>query len=222
MHRLLEHHLSEVAAHLSAMPAARRNEELREMRAHLENAVAVNRDRGLSEGQAVSAALEQFGAPAAVGHETLVAWRRGEALRRRDFWGAAASVLVFSQAGVRLLTPLLLPLANGYLGQNSLIPTAWLWLALLGYYMFLYAITGAVGGAIFPRQAVRGAAAGAGLSACLLLMRLAELIAHYPHGGTVFTPEMNGFALEVVPLAFAVPASWAGSRRWGRRARRLA
>jgi len=43
MHSLLESYLAEVAAHLSALPAKQRNEELREMRAHLESVFAAYR-----------------------------------------------------------------------------------------------------------------------------------------------------------------------------------
>ena len=52
MHRLLESYLSEVAAHLSALPVVRRNEELREMRSHLLSAVEAYQERGETEAEA--------------------------------------------------------------------------------------------------------------------------------------------------------------------------
>ena len=78
MHSLLEDYLSEVAAHLSALPAKQRNEELREMRAHLENAVVVNLGQGQSEEDAVRNALVQFGTAEDLGSDLVRAWRRGE------------------------------------------------------------------------------------------------------------------------------------------------
>jgi hypothetical protein len=60
MHSLLEAYLSELAAHLSALPTKPRVEELREMRAHLENAVAGYRAQGSTDEEAAQAALAQF------------------------------------------------------------------------------------------------------------------------------------------------------------------
>ena len=46
MHSLLDGYLEQVAACLSALPAKRRADELREIRQHLQNAVTANRERG--------------------------------------------------------------------------------------------------------------------------------------------------------------------------------
>ena len=91
MHILLETYLSEVAAHLSALPPSRRSEELREMRTHLENAVIVNRELGQSEEEAAQNAVAQFGTPQDLGENVVWAWRRGETRSKRSFWGAVVS-----------------------------------------------------------------------------------------------------------------------------------
>ena len=90
MHSLLEQYLSEVAAHLSALPPKRRSEELREMRTHLENAAAAHRKLGQSEEDAARNALVQFGTPEALGQSAVAAWRRGVRRDWRDLAGAAA------------------------------------------------------------------------------------------------------------------------------------
>ncbi len=91
MHILVEGYLSKVAAHLSALPAKRRADELREMGTHLENAVIVNREMGQTEDEAARNAIAQFGTPEALGKNVVWAWWRGERLSRRSFWGAVVS-----------------------------------------------------------------------------------------------------------------------------------
>jgi hypothetical protein len=58
----------------------------------LESAVAGYRAQGRTEEEAAQAALAQFGPPQVVGTETVTAWRRGERLNWRSFWGAVVSV----------------------------------------------------------------------------------------------------------------------------------
>ncbi len=94
MHTLLDAYLDQVAAHLSALPAKRRNEELREMRQHLQNAVTVNRELGQSEEDAIQNAVTQFGTPEDLGGNLVWAWRRERMLNKRSFWVAAACTFV--------------------------------------------------------------------------------------------------------------------------------
>lgn len=63
MHESIEHYLAAVAAQLHPLPIARRDEELREMHHHLQNAVIVNRKMGQDEYEAAHTALEQFDPP---------------------------------------------------------------------------------------------------------------------------------------------------------------
>jgi len=99
MHSLLETYLSEVASQLSAMPVTRRNEELREMRTHLENAVIVNREMGQSEDEAAQTAVGQFGPSNELAHSLAWAWGRGERKRNKGpFWrtiGGLAALCVY-------------------------------------------------------------------------------------------------------------------------------
>ena len=119
MHSLLEDYLSEVAAHLSALPVKRREDELREVQGHLETAVMAMREGGASEAEAVVAVLEQFGQAKTVARGFMAAWRRGENKRRvivmkeRVIFGTslamvslAAAWLVFVAATIsRILNP---------------------------------------------------------------------------------------------------------------------
>ena len=82
MQKLLEDYLTQVASHLQPLPEARRREELREMRQHLQNAVIVNQEMGQSEDEAATNALEQFGGPTELGENVVWAWRREE--RKQD------------------------------------------------------------------------------------------------------------------------------------------
>lgn len=96
MHSLLESYLAEVAAQLQPLPAKRRNEELREMRTHLENAVIINRELGQSDDEAAQNAMAQFGTPEDLGENVVWAWQRGEQKQnKRIFWkivGSAAAI----------------------------------------------------------------------------------------------------------------------------------
>ena len=75
MHKQLEDYLAEVARQIGSIPKPRRDEELREMRAHLVNAVAANRELGQSEDVAVAHALNDFGTPAEAALNVVRAWR---------------------------------------------------------------------------------------------------------------------------------------------------
>lgn len=75
MHKQLEEYLAEVAGQIASMPQPRRDEELKEMRAHLLMAVAANLEQGQSEEVAVANALDAFGTPAEASASVLGAWR---------------------------------------------------------------------------------------------------------------------------------------------------
>jgi len=160
MHSLLENYLSEVATHLSPLPPKRRNEEVREMRSHLENAVIVNRELGQSEDEAAQNAAEQFGMPEDLGQNVVWAWRRGEVLSRRSFWGAAVSTMTLVN---------LLPYLTILLTCNFVVPFAE-WLRETHHWSFLTVNTladlivpapawwliGTISGRFFPKRAVAG------------------------------------------------------------------
>lgn len=75
MHKQLEDYLAEVARQIGSIPKPRRDEELREMRAHLDHAVAANREQGQSEDVAVANALDDFGTPVEAALNVVKAWR---------------------------------------------------------------------------------------------------------------------------------------------------
>lgn len=161
MHRLLEDYLADVAAHLSPLPKAQRDEELWELREHLLNAVTVNREQGQSEDEAARAALEQFGAPDALGDNIVWAWRRGELIRKRSFWGAAVSTpavlgyLIYLVAGSGLLNRVWPSFNECYLAHP-----AYTMAVIHGLFFLCYGLTGMIVGGVFPKQAVKGLCLG--------------------------------------------------------------
>ncbi len=101
MHKVIESYLSEVAAHLSALPTKQRTEELREMRLHLENAVIVSRELGQSEEEAAQSIVAQFGTPKDLGENVVQVWRRGEK-RKKEI--KMKKRIVFGTSSVLVLT----------------------------------------------------------------------------------------------------------------------
>lgn len=149
MHSLLESYLSEVAAHLSALPTKQRNEELREMQAHLENAAAANRQSGQPEEEAMQNAAAQFGTPEELGRSTVTAWRRGVTRDWRDLGGAAAYTFL-----MLLLGHLLMMRDTTHSGGIH-------WLDVLPG-ICIGSVVG-VCGQLFPRRAVLGVGIGIAL-----------------------------------------------------------
>lgn len=163
MHSLLENYLAELTVPLSALPAKRRSEELREMRAHLENAFAVYQEQGQTEDEAAQAALAQFGAAQVVGEKTVTAWRRGEAISGRSFFGAAVSaplmltcVLLLQNHFIGFLAYLLPSWLDRYCGKHPDIITG----LVQGVFLTIFGLTGLVAGSVFPKRAVRGVCLG--------------------------------------------------------------
>ena len=78
MHKQLEDYLSTFAARLGKLPGAQRDEELREIRQHLELLVASYRQQGKSEEEAVGLAISQFGRAEKIGRELGQVSRKSE------------------------------------------------------------------------------------------------------------------------------------------------
>ncbi|MDQ2800076.1 MAG: permease prefix domain 1-containing protein [Armatimonadota bacterium] len=163
MHSLLENYLAEVAAQISALPSKQCSEELREMRTHLENAVLVNRELGLSEDEAAQNAIAQFGTSAALAENVVWAWRRGETGERRSFWSIVVSLPL-------MLTCLLL-LQNQYVGLLGHVLPPWyheycvkhpdsVMLLVRGLFLATFGLAGLVAGVFFPKRTVRGVCLG--------------------------------------------------------------
>lgn len=163
MHRLLETYLSEVSAHLGALPPKRHAEELREMRAHLENAIVVSHELGRSEAEAAANAVAQFGTARDLGENLVWAWKRGRRKDRRSFWGAVALTpltLLGLMLAISHLPDFRIPWLDSYCatheGSGEVIGMA------LSEAMFLtaFGLAGVVAGSLSPKRAVRAACLG--------------------------------------------------------------
>ena len=152
MHSLLENYLADVARQLAPLPAARRSEELREMRQHLLNMASASQERGQTEDEAAAAAVEQCGPPKGLTEGLVTTWKREQARRRRDFLGAAVSVLVLSHFLPLWAKawPLQLEIAKLFLR------TAWFMPVFTGVVYTAHGLAGALGGLLFPKRAVAG------------------------------------------------------------------
>lgn len=73
MQNQLEKYLSQIEKQLATLPAEQRQEELREIRSHLQQMIEDNITRGQDADRAVAKALEQFGSAHKVGRELNVA-----------------------------------------------------------------------------------------------------------------------------------------------------
>lgn len=133
MHNRLEDYLEEVTKQLGSLPAERRDEELREMRQHLQEAVANSREQGLSEGQAVAAALTRFGTPKEAARSVIGAQRR----EVRKQWGRKCSRYLITWAIVDTFVYALYSIALHPYGEGLL---RWCW--LLGVVVLLPMFSG--------------------------------------------------------------------------------
>ena len=124
MHSLLESYLAEVRAKLGALPTKRREEEMREMRQHLLNAVIVNQELGQTENEAAANALAEFGPSREAAASLVWAWQQGKQRKsKRFFWRmSAVSIGVFVIEGVlrpHIIVPLIPMMAY------ALVTMAW-------------------------------------------------------------------------------------------------
>lgn len=79
----LDHYLATIEGRLKRLPLARRQAEMQEIRQHLEALAAGHRISGLSEDEAVAAAIRQFGHAEQVGQEL---GQASQQQRMRSFW----------------------------------------------------------------------------------------------------------------------------------------
>ncbi len=90
----LEQYLAAVGARLRTLPPARRDEEVREIRQHLDALVAAHLARGQSPEEAVDVALRQFGHAEQIGRQLQGAWARPRAPRLWPWVGLYLSLVV--------------------------------------------------------------------------------------------------------------------------------
>jgi len=150
----LQNYLVELDCGLRPLALPERAAQVREVRAHLEEAVAARREAGATDADAQLSAIAQFGHAEDLARTMVEAWRRREkGLNRRGFWSAAALLLALNWA-LTLIALVLLGLAHRSTGGwHTTNPGA----GLIAVYLFTTAATGYVTGRIFPRRAARAA-----------------------------------------------------------------
>jgi hypothetical protein len=106
MYSPLEDYLEEIAAQLGSLPKPRRDDEIKEVRAHLACAIAANEELGASESDAVQMAMMEFGRAKSVAESILWAWRRFVRKQRLSWfytsecmWSAYTAYQIFANAG---------------------------------------------------------------------------------------------------------------------------
>jgi uncharacterized membrane protein len=222
MHSLLENYLAEVAAHLGPLPAKRRAEELREMRAHLEAALAAGLERGQAEDEAARGVRAQFGTPEAVGAETVAVWRRGKRRTVKSFLGAALVTL----AALNTVPYLVEFLLHRFVASWPDHVTFWVTRNLAAW-----ALMGAVTGLSSPKRAVAGTAFVMGSFFLWDMADFFEFNVHntpFPQGSPRWMEYLlfNLWYTRLIPditlLLTAVATAWLGSRRRRRGGVRLA
>ena len=215
MHSLLESYLAEVTRQLGPLPVARRNEELREVRQHLLDAVMVNKEMGQGEDEAAASAVEQCGDPEELAHSLVRAWRRGVKLNYRDFWGTVAGFWLM-ESGLSELLDLLSHHLQILLTTNHSWP---LTAAVLSLVMGALLLIGTIVGVAFPRRAVAGILLSSGIGvACYLTAVLSVLHKHQVQQVQLVAISMQAssfVAWVCIPALSAFLASrWRKARPW--------
>lgn len=218
MHSLLDTYLKEVAGHLAGLPTARRTEEIREVRTHLENAVIVGQEMGQSEDEAARDALTQFGTSGELSENLVWVWRREQGLNRRSLFGAAvftvgALFFLYFLFTKLLLIPFMALIAHslGHSVTDAPFPAVCQWssvvLRSLGPIL-----VGAMSAILFRRKAFSGAVLGVIVFSCYCWATLGiSANTHLGHLGTLF---FINYAIDNEQLAFAVLcAAWVVSWR---------
>jgi hypothetical protein len=122
MHHSLEDFLVEVSAHLTPLPPARRDDELKEMRQHLLNAAWANKESGQSEREALANALMEFGTSGEAAAHAIWAWRRENHWLRRLMTCPPEVTLFAMFATVATVFQLWLVFVGPKLWQDALNP----------------------------------------------------------------------------------------------------
>src|SRR5579871_5398909 len=76
MQNPLEAYLQQVERRLRSLPREQRTQEIDELRRHLESLIDARIEAGLSEQEAVTEAIRQFGEPKGIGKSLVRTWRR--------------------------------------------------------------------------------------------------------------------------------------------------
>lgn len=185
----LEQYLRDIAVELHGLPRERREEEIEEIRNHLQAYAAKEKDAGATDDVAVRAAIAQFGDPAEVGRKisragTRFAWRQSP-------WFAAtlAAFLSLLWANAQQVVRLHNLRATGVLGMAP--HAAWdsaVFAILLGLFL------GVCCAMASPKGAVRGVAWYMLISSIYPLSVITISISNpvfVPHGATLSATHMG-------------------------------
>lgn len=216
MHSPLDTYLEQVAAHLFALPPKRREEELREMRQHLLNAVTVNREAGQLEEDAAQNAVLQFGTAADLGDNLEWAWRRERRLNKRSLTastlisllGLCLIIFVAPSGAAHVLDPFVVQMGKVHHWSLLEIQT----FLFLTYDLPLYSLLGAATGLLFPKRAAQGTSLiVTAWTVCLIVPRLCwEELVYRPN---TFERILGLFVCDVMPSLIAI-ASASFISRW--------
>jgi hypothetical protein len=147
MHSQLEQYLKTVEQNLHALPAEERDNELNEIRSHIESLVEAHRELGCSETEAVSQTLAQFGHAQKLGKDLTQAHQSG---------GKPQLPLLAGAVTFNYIGGMLAGMATSSLFRLPL--TFSLFLIALWYLRGMVTTFGVgwLTGALVPRQAVKG------------------------------------------------------------------
>ena len=228
MHSQLEAYLDQVAAHLSALPVKRRNEELREMRQHLLNAVTVNQELGQSEEDAAANAVVQFGTAEDLSDNLVWAWRRERKLAGRDLWAAAVSapLMMFIMIRLNICPHLMHARPHSFMNPPF---SMWRWAEWIIWLMPEFLLVGSISGFLFPKRALTGVTTGMIIyHACYLapmVLGVFQMVDYGPESVKFFSYRCLAVVImDSVVISITVGAAWAGRQarqEWRKRRRTI-
>jgi hypothetical protein len=174
MHSPLEPYLQTVEQNLHSLPAEERQQELAEIRLHLESLLEANRELCNTEEEAVEQTLAQFGRAQTLGKDlTYVHQSEGKPQIRM-----LAGAVVFNYAGGMLLGHIVHPILN-FAVPLTVHPTP-LWItAWIASSLMTAFCVGWLTGVVAPRHAIKGTVINHLLGMCItfvITMRQPDII----------------------------------------------
>jgi hypothetical protein len=134
MNNRLEQYVDEVAHNLRSLPEEQRQEEIAEIRSHLDARVAAEMELGKTQEEAVAEALRQFGSARKVGSSLRRVWRRrtGAIRLRSAFLGAVVSTAILCVLNVELNLWWVSNVNQIVAGVDVAMATCWCLFGLIG------------------------------------------------------------------------------------------
>lgn len=217
MHQRLEQYLNELAVRLNSLPAYQRDEELAEVRAHLEAMIAANQELGDTEEEAVHAALRQFDASRKLGQGLARTWRRGQRRTWRETLSGAAICAAGCYWGISsVITLVFYPMVATTPSEAARSKVL-----NLAFYVLLPILPGLVTGLATPKRAVIGTALALSVFSAYFWFRGQRAIAEAIASRNYAEWEVSPFLVYPLLVTLGAAAAWAGTR-WTQRRRRAA